>query len=78
MQDYVILRRVDGPVNGDIVMAEIVGIDTKATLKRFYKEKDTIILKPHSSNPIHQPFEFTKENKGFRIRGVVIAVLKPV
>ena len=76
-QDYVIVRKVDVPYNGDIVMAEIVGIDSKATLKIYFKEKDTITLKPHSSNPVHKPFVFNKISKGFFIRGVVVAVLKP-
>jgi len=77
-QDFVILRRVAAPANGDIVMAEIVGVDGRATLKRYFKEKDTITLQPHSSNPDHKPFVFSKVKDGFYIRGVVIAVLKPI
>lgn len=77
-KDFVILRRVDLPSNGDIVMAEIVGIDSHATLKLFYKDNKSITLKPHSSNPIHKPFVFKNVNEGFYIRGVVVAVLKPV
>ena len=37
--DYVILRRVDVPSNGDIVMAEVVGIDSQATLKTIFQGK---------------------------------------
>ncbi len=77
-QDYVLLRRVDVPANGDIVMAEIVGIDSQATLKRYFKDNDTITLQPHSSNPVHKPFVFKKVDEGFYIRGVVVAVLKPI
>ncbi len=77
-QDYVLLRRVDVPNNGDIVMAEIVGFDSHATLKLFFREKDAIVLKPHSRNPEHKPFVFEKINEGFYIRGVVIAILKPL
>jgi phage repressor protein C with HTH and peptisase S24 domain len=76
-KDFVLLRRVDVPANGDIVMAEIVGIDSTATLKRYFKEKDTITLQPNSSNPVHKPFVY-KKVEGFYIRGVVIAVLKPI
>jgi phage repressor protein C with HTH and peptisase S24 domain len=76
--DFVILRRVDVPANGDIVMAEIIGTDSSATLKKFYVKKDTITLQPHSSNPDHKPFIFKKVGDGFYIRGVVIAILKPV
>jgi SOS-response transcriptional repressor LexA len=68
---------VDTPANGDIVMAEIVGIDSHATLKRYSRDLDSIMLKPHSSNPAHKPFIFKKINEGFYIRGVVVAVLKP-
>jgi hypothetical protein len=77
-KDYVLLRKVDAPANGDIVMAEIVGIDSHATLKRYSKEKNNITLKPNSSNPAHKPFVFKKINDGFYIRGVVVAVLKPI
>jgi hypothetical protein len=77
-QDFVLLRRVDMPSNGDIVMAEIVGVDSTATLKRYFKEKDTITLQPNSSNPVHKPFVFKKVDKGFYIRGIVLAVLKPI
>jgi hypothetical protein len=87
--DYVVLRRVDEPVNGDIVMVEIAGYDSRATLKRFMLDEKTIdedgittsqsaiTLRPHSSNPEHKPFIFKKMGEGFHIRGVVIAVLKP-
>jgi hypothetical protein len=76
-KDYVLLRRVEAPTNGDIVMAEITGIDSHATLKKYSREGDSIILKPQSSNPIHKPFVFKKINEGFYIRGVVVAILKP-
>ena len=76
-KDFVLLRKVDVPENGDIVLAEIVGVDSKATLKRYFIEKGTITLRPNSSNPIHQPFVFKKIDDGFYIRGVVVAVLKP-
>jgi phage repressor protein C with HTH and peptisase S24 domain len=77
-KDYVLLRKVDTPANGDIVMAEIVGIDSRATLKRYSRELDSIMLKPHSSNPDHKPFIFKSFNEGFYLRGVVVAVLKPI
>ena len=38
-KDYVLLRKVDVPANGDIVMAEIVGIDSHATLKKYSQGK---------------------------------------
>ncbi len=77
-QDYVLLRRMDVPLNGDIVMAEIVGIDSRATLKRYFKEGDIVTLRPNSNNPAHKPYLFRNGDDGFYIRGVVIAILKPI
>lgn len=77
-QDYVLLRRMDAPSNGDIVMAEIVGVDSRAMLKRYSKEGSTISLYPNSRNPAHKPYMFNNGDEGFYIRGVVIAVLKPI
>jgi SOS-response transcriptional repressor LexA len=53
----------------------MISIDTEATLKRYYRQKDLIILKPHGSSPVHRPLEFKNINAGFYIRGVMIAVL---
>ena len=77
-QDYILLTRVDVPLNGDLVMAEIVGVDKTAILKRYLQEGENITLQPHSSNSIHKTYDFKKDDKGFCIRGVVIAVLKPI
>lgn len=76
--DYVVVRGVDVPVNGDLVLAEITGIDNRATLKRFYQDRDTITLQPRSSNPEHQPFVFKNTSDGFHVRRVVSAILKPM
>jgi hypothetical protein len=75
--DYVLLRQVDEPSSGDFVAAEILGVDSQATLKRFVVEKDQAILQPRSNNPAHQPFAFKKNERGFFVRGVVLAILKP-
>jgi SOS-response transcriptional repressor LexA len=77
-KDFVLLRRVDSPANGDIVMAEIVGLDSHATLKKYHKENGQITLSPNSSNPVHTPFVFKNISEGFFIRGVVVAVIKPI
>jgi phage repressor protein C with HTH and peptisase S24 domain len=74
--DYVVVRGVDVPVNGDLVLAEITGVDHRATLKRFYQDRDTITLQPRSSNPEHQPFVFKNTGDGFHVRRIVIAILK--
>jgi len=75
--DYVLLRQVDKPSSGDVVAAEILGVDSHATLKRFVVEKDQVILQPRSNNPAHQPFTFKKNERDFSVRGVVLAILKP-
>jgi repressor LexA len=46
--DYVICRHTDTAHNGQLVVALIDG--EKATLKRFYKEKDRVRLQPANAN----------------------------
>lgn len=60
------------PNDGQPVLAII---DGSATLKNFYRGTDKIILKPESSNKIHQPIYLTSESEGF-INGRVVAVLE--
>lgn len=84
--DYVILRKQHTAENGDIVAAEITsgaGVDDRATLKRFKIQDKTIYLIPESSDPefqkpIYVNRSFTRLDDGFHIRGVAIAVLKPL
>ncbi len=47
----------------------VVLIDDEATVKEFYDEGECIILRPRSSNQIHQPIILTRD---FQIQGVVI------
>lgn len=51
--DYVVIERVDEPTNGDIVVAIVD--DNLATLKKFYKENGTVVLKPANAqmDPIY-------------------------
>jgi repressor LexA len=53
---------------GDIVAAKIEGVGT--TLKRFYQEGETVILK--SSNPNHPPIEANISQ--VEIQGVLVGV----
>ncbi len=62
--DYVVIRRQNTAINGDIVVAEL---GEEATIKRFYKKKDHIEL--HSANPKYKPIVLT-ENAPLRIIGV--------
>jgi hypothetical protein len=78
--DYVILRVQPDAKNGDIVAAEIDGRfpdDEKSTLKQFFRRNEAVYLEPQSSNTEHKPFVFANENS-LHIRGVAVAVLKPV
>jgi len=50
--DLVLVRQQQNANNGDIVVALI---DDDATIKKFYKEKDSIILKPDSKNSENKP-----------------------
>jgi len=85
--DYVLLRIQNAAENNDIVAAKIQDADTEATLKKFLRRADQIILQFRSRNPIHKDvhgrdrqFEFTAEDeyeKRFEIIGVAQAVFKP-
>lgn len=81
--NYVIMREQNMAESGDIVAAEIVGVDNRATLKRFKREPNAIFLAPESSapefkRPVYIEREFNNFNDGFYIRGVAVAVLKPL
>ena len=78
--DYVLLRIQDDADDGDIVAAEIDNEDSYATLKRFHVDQPGLkyILEPQSTNPAHQPREFSRLNEGFHIRGVALIAFKPI
>ncbi|NLZ38730.1 MAG: transcriptional repressor LexA [Firmicutes bacterium] len=65
--DYVIVRRQDTAINGDIVVALL---EDEATVKRFYKEKEHIRLQPE--NEFYEPI-YSREVK---IIGKVIGVFR--
>lgn len=66
--DYVICKRSSSANNGDIVIA-IVDEDN-ATLKRFYKETDSVRLQPCNDNykPIY--------SRNCRIEGIVVGLVR--
>jgi DUF2075 family protein len=70
--DLVLCRKEYNPPQGKNVVA-LVGDD--ATIKEYWKEGKTVILKPKSNNPKHQVIEFTEDEEIF-IQGVVLRVLK--
>jgi SOS-response transcriptional repressor LexA len=70
--DLILCRKNYLPNDGDKVVA-LIGDD--ATLKEFHKTKDSIILKPRSSNTKHKDLVFT-EGDEIKVQGVMVKVLK--
>lgn len=64
--DMVLVKQQLHANNGDIVVALI---DDEATVKEFYRQGETIILKPKSTNKKHQPIVLTHD---FQIQGIVV------
>jgi repressor LexA len=69
-EDLVLIRKQDSAKNGDTVVALI---NNEATLKRFFRKGDRIILKPANSEL--KPIEVSK-SKDFRIAGICAGVLR--
>ncbi len=68
--DLVLVRQQATAQTGDVVVAIV---DGQATVKRFERKPNYVVLKPQSSNPTHQPIVINKE---FNVAGIVRAVLK--
>lgn len=72
--DVVYIRRQNHAENGDIVAAEI---DGEATLKRFYRKQNGIMLMPANSE--YEPLFLTEdEARDLRIDGVAVAFTSAV
>lgn len=67
--DLVLIKQQYTAENGDFVVALI---DDDATIKEFHKNSDAIVLKPRSTEQIHQPIILTRD---FRIQGIVVATI---
>ena len=67
--DYVLIKQQDSAQNRDIIVA-MIGDD--ATLKRFIKMGDSILLMPENSN--YEPIQLTGEQ--FRVLGIVKSIIK--
>lgn len=83
--DYVLLRLQKTAQNNDIVAAMIHDFDDTATLKKFLMRENRIILKFCSRNPIFKEpdgrdkqFIFAANDARFHIRGVAVAMFKPI
>ncbi|MEE9258699.1 MAG: transcriptional repressor LexA [Nitrospinaceae bacterium] len=68
--DYVIVEKRDWAENGETVIALID--NDRATLKRFYREKDHVRLQP--ANPEVMPI--IVNDGDFQIQGVVIGIMR--
>lgn len=66
--DYVVIEKTDIASNGDIVVALVD--DNLATLKRFYKEGDKVVLKP--ANSAMQPIYPNQ----LKIQGIAVGVVR--
>ena len=67
--DLVLIKQQSTAENGEFVVALI---DDDATIKEFHKNSDAIVLKPRSTEQIHQPIILTRD---FRIQGIVVATI---
>ncbi|MCL4161396.1 UNVERIFIED_CONTAM: hypothetical protein GTU68_013485 [Idotea baltica] len=68
--DLVLIRQEQVAENGNKVVALI---DDEATIKEFWKQGNMIVLKPKSTNKIHQPIILTTD---FKIQGIVEGIIK--
>lgn len=66
--DLLLIRQQSVAEEGQKVVALI---DDESTVKEFHRVEGAVILKPKSSNPIHQPIILTED---FIIQGVVIKI----
>jgi SOS-response transcriptional repressor LexA len=69
--DLVLCVKNYHPEIGNKVVA-LIGDD--ATIKEYHREGDTVVLKPNSTNPKHQPLIFT-DNEEMKVLAVVFRVL---
>lgn len=67
--DIVLVQQQPTADEGDKVVALI---DDGATVKKFHKTEEAIVLKPQSNNPAHKPIVLTED---FQIQGIVVATI---
>jgi len=69
--DYVLVKQQPSAENGEIVVALV---DDEATVKRFFRQKDRITLRPE--NEAFPPLIIEAGHKGFRIIGKVVGLYR--
>jgi repressor LexA len=67
--DLVLVRQQPSAENGEKVVALI---NDDATIKRFYREGDVVVLRPDSTDKSHKPIVVSED---FSIQGVVVVAL---
>jgi len=72
-KDLIFVRKMNFPNNNDIIVALL---DEEATVKRFFMEKDHIVLQPE--NPGYQPIIINKNDLYFKVLGKVTAVIHKI
>jgi repressor LexA len=69
--DYAIVKQQSVADNGEVVVALI---EDEATVKRFFKEKDKVILKPENEQMM--PIIIRKDTKNLQLIGKVIGIYR--
>src|SRR5438094_983468 len=67
--DFVLVRQQSTADPGQHV---VVLIDDEATLKSYHPSREVTVLKPHSTNHVHQPIIVDRD---FEIQGVVVKAI---
>ena len=68
----VIVRKQDIVEDGQIAVVLVDHED--ATIKRFHREGDTVILSPQSTNPAHKPLVYNLRETKIKIEGKIAEV----
>ena len=78
--DFVFIRVQPDAQDNDIVVAGILGLDSRATVKRLRRRNGKIQLIPETTDPIHSEIDWEKDYDAFdeqvQIIGVVEAVFR--
>ncbi len=70
--DFALVRQQASAENGEIVVARVHGSD--ATLKRFYRQGDRVVLKPENSN--YEPIELPSDE--VEVVGKLVGVYRKI
>ncbi len=71
--DLAVVEPCEEPSNGDLVVA-YVGEEREATVKRYWRHRGQIELRP--ANPAYQPLRFGSIDLNLKMAGRVVAILR--